>query len=426
MTELETHSLYAIVKKDPNIVINTPSGIIFDCDVDEHKYIYIGITNNFEKRMSQHKDNIKNINLKKSLKLYNRLRRYGWEAFDKMILKTDLTLEEAKKEEIYTIALYNTFEQGLNSTPGGDTGPHIFGAEHWSAKPINIYNNNTGEITSFNWIGGAAGHLDIPPKNVAGAIYGLHTSQTYSKKHNSWFQIKYAYDETPFVEDMSTPNEKRAEYNNVPIVVMNIDTKEFQKFDSISKASLFFNINRVNITSVLINKAKQFLVETSRYDAQYDPPTRDWNYDILKPHDMMAVSHWEGVVAYDTDDILVYDFVSFTDAATNTKIAISSIIMSARHQNWYAGKKNNKWLRWEYKDLKKRDTMPPRPVQKKTIIKLYFIDDDGCEHAFTSVADAANDTRGKHSFSTQKKYINKSLNSNGTICCKTNKIWYKK
>jgi hypothetical protein len=420
-----THYVYAIVKKDPRILIVDGNGICFNCNINIHKYVYIGYTNNFKKRKSQHCDNIKNLNFKKSLKLYNRLRKHGIDAYDMIILRSGLTLEEAKSIEIDMIAKYKTFEFGLNSTPGGENGPMVFGEDHWSSRPINIHNNKTSEVFSFGWLGGAAKYLDINFDNVAGVLYGSHSDQTFSIKHDAFFQVKCAFDDTPWIDNMPTPNEKRMEYGT-SIIVMDIDTRISQEFDSISKAARKFDINTANISAVLSGKANQFLVNKCRYDVQYTPPTRDWNYDILHPHAMMGIKNREAVIAYDEDDILIYDFISIDEAADNTKIARSNINMSALHDNWYAGKKDGKWLRWEYKDPTKRAMMPERPQQKKKLIKLYYIGIDGFEHGYTSIVDAAKDTRGSHSLSTQKKYINLSLDSNGNIMCKANKIWYKK
>lgn len=138
------------------------------------------------------------------------------------------------------------------------------------------------------------------------------------------------------------------------------------------------------------------------------------------------MTHWEGVVAYDTGDVLVYDFVSITEAAKHTNIRHNSIVANARHQTWYTSDKDGKKLRWEYKDDQKSSLMPERPIQKKLTIKLYFIDDEGCERGFTSLADAVRETKGGFSFTTQSKHIKLSLKSNGTIACKSNKLWYVK
>ena len=51
------------------------------------------------------------------------IKKYGWDAFDHQILKDNLTIEEAKQEEIRLIALYDTtkYDSGFNITMGGES-----------------------------------------------------------------------------------------------------------------------------------------------------------------------------------------------------------------------------------------------------------------------------------------------------------------
>ena len=183
--------------------------VLDDVDPDEFKYAYVGYTNDFERRMGEHLRCTNDSGYTTSAKLYNRLRKYGWDNFDKIILMSGLTEEEAKDAEIDTISKYNTFERGMNSTPGGDGGPILYGANNRNSEAVNIHNNSTGEIISFLCQVDAAKYLGINPGCVTAVVSSSReTEQTYSPAHEAWFQVKYVDDQTPFVENMSTRNEK--------------------------------------------------------------------------------------------------------------------------------------------------------------------------------------------------------------------------
>lgn len=144
-----------------------------------------------------------------SQKLYNRLRYYGWDNFDKVILMSGLSERQAKEIEIYLIAKYNTFEKGMNSHPGGSG--FLCGANHFRAEAVNVFNKSTGEITSFTWQGGAAQYLGVTTSCIKKIVSTIKQSeQTYSPIYDAWFQIKKAYDETPFIHNMPTPNQKKS------------------------------------------------------------------------------------------------------------------------------------------------------------------------------------------------------------------------
>jgi predicted GIY-YIG superfamily endonuclease len=156
--------LYAIVHKDIQIKYKNDE-IIIDIVPSIFKYLYIGYTNDFERRMKEHLIKSLDTSYQSSQKLYRRLRSHGWNSYNKIIIKSGLTREKAKKYEIKTIEKYNSFELGLNSTPGGDGSGT--GINHYRAQPVNIYNNTTKEITSFMWMGDAADFLGIKSKFVS-------------------------------------------------------------------------------------------------------------------------------------------------------------------------------------------------------------------------------------------------------------------
>jgi len=308
--------------------------------------------------MREHKYAANNI---KKGKLYTRLGYHGWGAYKKIILKTGLTRDEAISAEIETISLYRTFELGLNSTPGGDSFRE--GKDHHKAQPVNIYNNNTGEVTSFLWIGDAANFIGVSRGHIGGSANpNEHREQIFSPKYNTWFQVRRAYDNTPFVYNMPLPREKTAISHRKPIVIVNIDTHIETEFDGVDIAASKLNISQFNIHTTINRFNKQFNVGNDRYDAQYIPKTRDWNFSIIPSNKAKSLAGEKAIIAYDKDDNIIYEFVSALKAFEMTGISTSSISQCANHITNTAGN-----LVWEFKDPKKRDIcdkLRPRKPKK--------------------------------------------------------------
>ena len=99
---MDNCAVYAIVHKDIQIK-HKINDIIIDINPLLFKYLYIGYTNDFERRMKEHLTKSLDTSYKSSQKLYKRLRSHGWNSYNKIIIKSDLTREEAKKYEIMTI-----------------------------------------------------------------------------------------------------------------------------------------------------------------------------------------------------------------------------------------------------------------------------------------------------------------------------------
>lgn len=83
--------------------------------------VYIGQTStSIRERFMQH---TKPSVLKKrgTYKLYNAMSKYGKENFYCELLENNLESDEADNKEIYYIDKYNSYENGYNSTRGGDS-----------------------------------------------------------------------------------------------------------------------------------------------------------------------------------------------------------------------------------------------------------------------------------------------------------------
>lgn len=80
--------------------------------------MYFGQTTNFWDRMRKYRAKFKSGKLKDQPKLYNALKKYGFE-FTLFIMKYDVPVEELDDLETSYIAEFDTFKNGYNSTPGG-------------------------------------------------------------------------------------------------------------------------------------------------------------------------------------------------------------------------------------------------------------------------------------------------------------------
>lgn len=81
--------------------------------------VYIGQTTlDIESRFKQH---IKKSTLKsRKYKLYNAMKKYGVEKFYIGKVESNIPIEDLDNKEIYYIKKYDSFENGYNSTKGGD------------------------------------------------------------------------------------------------------------------------------------------------------------------------------------------------------------------------------------------------------------------------------------------------------------------
>jgi hypothetical protein len=81
--------------------------------------VYIGRTNDFQTRLTQHKHNA--MVSRKSNSLYRAIRKYGWDNFKKEILcEVDADISQKIEEEL--IIAYNSVKTGYNDTYAGGGG----------------------------------------------------------------------------------------------------------------------------------------------------------------------------------------------------------------------------------------------------------------------------------------------------------------
>lgn len=151
---------------------------------------YIGQTKNYNRRCVEHQYR-KN---KGCPAFFNAVQKYGWDSFTHMILRDNLTIEEANELEEYFIKEYNTLApNGYNLQSGGKNSKpcplvvqkNQFGEKNGSAKIyeiIDIFGNKTtvkGTLKYFCKDNGLSYDLML---RVANPNYKATTSRGYSCK----------------------------------------------------------------------------------------------------------------------------------------------------------------------------------------------------------------------------------------------------
>ncbi|ABT14578.1 hypothetical protein NY2A_B179L [Paramecium bursaria Chlorella virus NY2A] len=239
------------ISKDIEIVEKS-EGVELIVDPDEWNHLYIGFTNDFERRMDEHRRLSRKKSYKKSKKFYRRIRN-KWNEYDKTILVHSIASEgEAKKIEIELIAKYNSYKKGMNSTRGGDGCG--FGADNYMARKIIAYNNSTGEKTIHQYIGDCDEKLGISRDNIKCVLSSYETSVQTKSIDGIWYQFRYLEDTTPFVKNMPTPIEKISGANNRgarKIIAYNNSTGEESSYTYFGECVADLGISKSSINHVL-------------------------------------------------------------------------------------------------------------------------------------------------------------------------------
>lgn len=162
------------------------------------------------------------INYKDSPLLWNAIQKYGWENISHILIKDDLTKEEANKYETAYIKSYKTYDRnyGYNLTFGGDGNNQY---DYQNIYDLWLSNLSIKEI---------AQQLDCSPKTVRIALnsYGISGKERISKS--------------------------AGKYHSFPIYQYTMNGEFLSSYNSISEAEKITNIPHTNIIKVLQNKRR--------------------------------------------------------------------------------------------------------------------------------------------------------------------------
>lgn len=212
--------------------------------ISPNNKIYIGQSIKIEKRFNDHKRRAKEKSTKHSFKLYNSIRKYGWDNFKKEIVEI-CTPEQLNEREIYYIKLYNSYISGLNGREGGMSGWQISQSTKDKLRKINLgkYNGDQNieflinDIKYFS-IGDASKKLNIPAKTIYNRLNS--TNEKYSN---------YLY-----CDDKLIPIRHRRKGKPLQKIKINNII-----YESATKASVLLNIPRVTLLRRARSTSKKFI-----------------------------------------------------------------------------------------------------------------------------------------------------------------------
>ena len=191
-------------------------GYVYKCVNVFNEKVYIGITiESLEERKRKHiSDTLRN---KDKCHFHRALRKYGLDAFEWSVIETissnskENLLFCLKNLEIKYVKLYDSYNSGYNSTPGGDNSRTIIKCCSGKQKFSKLKDGT--KIICKN-------HGEIPTSEEFEFVKSFSYSQCSEV---------FAYTES---------------------------SKLIQKFDSIKEAALYFNIDRQHISDCLRGKRK--------------------------------------------------------------------------------------------------------------------------------------------------------------------------
>jgi len=135
--------------------------------------VYIGQSLKIEQRWIDHKRRAKGKSIRSSFKLYNSIRKYGWENFTKEIIEQCLP-ELLNEREIYYVNLFDSFKSGLNGRDGGDSNWKVSQATKNKLRKSNLGKYNGDQNIQFTIDGILYFSLGDASKKLGISIKTIH------------------------------------------------------------------------------------------------------------------------------------------------------------------------------------------------------------------------------------------------------------
>lgn len=137
--------------------------------------VYIGYTENINKRLSEHKT----LSKSKYNKFYNAIRKYGWENFEFEIIYQSKDSEHCKNiMESYFITEYNSFKKGYNSTLGGEGFKGIMSKE----SKQKMSKSRNGRFSAKDKFGNTYQIRKDDPRFLSGELVGINKNISPSQE----------------------------------------------------------------------------------------------------------------------------------------------------------------------------------------------------------------------------------------------------
>jgi group I intron endonuclease len=203
------------------------------------KKCYIGKTINLKQRYNKYK----NQNIKSQNKIYNSIKKYGWENHIFEIIDVVYNSNNSKNElanlEIYYIDKFNSFTEGLNLSLGG---------EGVGKGNIPFNKNKKGVYT----------HSQESKQKISLSLKGIE--RTDDQKLN--YKISKLGDKNPMFNKIQSKETKLKKSLNHSRSIKLINTITGEKYNSIKEAAIENNIHASTLRySILVKKTNNFNIK---------------------------------------------------------------------------------------------------------------------------------------------------------------------
>lgn len=204
--------------------------------------IYIGMTNDFNQRMREHKSNANSDKYKYKSRLYNAIRKYGWDNFEKEIIDVVDDRYTADEKEKYYIALYDSTNKdiGYNITKGGTGG-------------------QTHDVSGSNNPMYGRKYTEEERKKLGSYSKGLKRSDETRRKISQ--RLTGRKRSVEHSRNLSNALKGHLPPNTKPIKVININTKEIIEFKSEAEMERVLHCGRKTVLNGRITKNGYMLLK---------------------------------------------------------------------------------------------------------------------------------------------------------------------
>lgn len=211
--------------------------IVYKAENLINKKVYIGYTNNFKRRIAEHKACYDSDDCY----FHRALKHYGNDNFEWTIIDKNLTKEVANQKEKYYIEKFNSFyksenSNGYNMTKGGD------GGCFWNSKPILLFDDDFNIIKKFDTSFECGKFLNTRGSSVRSAC------NRFGKCRGYIVRFEKDYLEKGLFIPKKTCRKK--------ILRFSLDGEYIDEFPSIINASISLGISRTGIISCLTGTYK--------------------------------------------------------------------------------------------------------------------------------------------------------------------------
>lgn len=260
--------------------------------------IYIGKTNDLERRKKEHEQKNNNSLIDRAIKRYGK-ENFNWEVIE-LVEK-----EKSNDREKYWIKYYNSYfrsknSNGYNMTKGGD------GGSCWNIQKVHIYDLKGNYIRTFESMNELRKQLNT------------NTSfKNYRKFLGKYIMVKFKSNEIPEKIELKK-NKSRA----IPILQLDENKKVIKRYNSIVETKKY-GFNRTGIIGCLKGTYKKSGNYFWCYEKDYQ------NYKIPKENKEIQSYKNDKILQFSTDGILLNYYFNCSEASRKNNIKSNKVIHKA-------------------------------------------------------------------------------------------------